>query len=81
MPTPLIDLDVIPMTTAPKVQPAEAIAQYEAERTKWLQTRLRQQNALVHDLMCALKALLHPMADDEDVEHARTVIARAEARK
>jgi hypothetical protein len=33
--------------------------------------------SLAPDLLSALERLIHPMADDDDVEHARELIARA----
>jgi len=34
--------------------------------------------AAAPDLLSALRALVHPMANDDDVNHARAVIAKAE---
>jgi len=34
--------------------------------------------AAAPDLLAALRALVHPMASDEDVDHARAAIAKAE---
>jgi hypothetical protein len=33
--------------------------------------------SLAPDLLAALERLAHPMADDEDLEHARELIAKA----
>lgn len=33
--------------------------------------------AAAPDLLAALQRITHPMADDTDIEHARTVIAKA----
>ena len=48
---------------------------YTGERSDW------QSNAylisLAPDLLAALERLAHPMADDEDLEHARELIAKA----
>ena len=37
--------------------------------------------SLAPDLLAALERLAHPMADDEDLEYARELIAKAKARK
>ena len=35
--------------------------------------------SLAPDLLAALERLAHPMADDEDLEHARELIAKTES--